>query len=579
MLAACVPVFAACGDDPSAPTDTTADTSTDTLDSSDAPDSTDPDTVDADTIEADTLPPVDTTPAPVGRLVINEVDCRSDPIEWVEVVNVGNLAMSLDGFRVTDKPSSRGVAAPAGVMVQPGGHAVVRGDIGISCTTDGVYLIGPSGIVDQAPPRKGDPELATWGRVPDGSGPFALTVATPQKTNRALDDLRASIFVQEGPVPTIDLYVDAAAEDTLRSQQKVYAPAIFQWTDSTGTSAPQRIDLRIKGSITLRPWDAKPSLKLHFARHEEAGPRSFRGAKKVTLHNMSYDPSTVREWLSYEVMRARGQPAPRVGWVNLRVNGVSKHLYAIVESYDEVFLGDWFPSTKALYECDGDLGWGGFGGITLDEGDSMVPLETIADKANRAFTEGRPGTRAMPEVDWVQLAGMMGLEDLLQHTDGMRSGCHNFFMHVDQTGRWSFMPWSVDLTLLAGYGSTGPLQSCSLFARLCDADEVCVAWFERARDEAAQLVLRKDFRTRAVALAQRTQAVAWAGDEPWGGGDFWGSKDFDLVAQTNAAVDLMEARARAIRCTTGAKRTDPPTPPEDNPTCDGFLYPNPGGPK
>jgi len=159
-------------------------------------------------------------------------------------------------------------------------------------------------------------------------------------------------------LPTIVWYVGEAAEEMLRGEQKAYAPALWSWTDASGTSPPQRIDLRIKGSITLRPWDDKPSLKIHFARHEERGPRSFRGAKKLTLHNLAYDPSAVREWLAYDLMRAAGQPAPRVGWAVVRINGVSKHLYALVESYDEVFLDDWFESTTALYEADGDLAGG-----------------------------------------------------------------------------------------------------------------------------------------------------------------------------------------------------------------------------
>jgi hypothetical protein len=81
-----------------------------------------------------------------------------------------------------------------------------------------------------------------------------------------------------------------------------------------------------------------------------------------------------------------------------------------------------------------------------------------------------------------------------------------------------------------------------------------------------------------MALAERVEVAAWAGDEPWGAGDFWGDRSFDLPAQASAAIDLLEARARAIRCATAALRTDPPAPPEDDPTCGGFLgRPGDGG--
>ncbi|MFO0749415.1 MAG: CotH kinase family protein [Myxococcota bacterium] len=162
------------------------------------------------------------------------------------------------------------------------------------------------------------PSSPAQGRIPDGTGPFVETAPTPQKANKSLDDERATLFRADGPMPVVDLYVDAAAEASLEADHHTYVPAIFTWSDERGTSAPQRIDLRIKGAITDRPWSAKPSLKLHFARHSEPGPRAFRGTKKLALHSMVYDPSTIREWISYEVMRGMGVPAPRVGWAQVR---------------------------------------------------------------------------------------------------------------------------------------------------------------------------------------------------------------------------------------------------------------------
>lgn len=556
-----------CSDDP-APRDVS--------DASDTPDATPEVSTDAEGVEVEDASPE--VVLPVGRVVINEVDCRTDPSEWVELKNVGDAPVELAGYRLADRPGSAGVAVPGGV-IEPGGYRVVRGDFGLSCAGDGAYLTAAGRSIDQAPPRRGDAEISTWGRVPDGVGAFAETAATPHKANLALADLRGTLFEGDGELPTIDLYVDEAAEATLSGPDKVYAPALWQWTDAGGTSPPQRVDIRIKGSITLRPWADKPSLKVHFARHDERGPRSFRGAKKLSLHNLSYDPSAIREWLAYDLMRAAGQPAPRVGWAMLRVNGVAKHLYALVENYDEVFLGDWFATTTALYEADGDLAGGSLVGFFLDEGDSMAPLEALATRV-LAVSQGRSRpTVALPEVDWVQLARMQGLEEVLQHTDGMRSGCHNYFMHLDDDGRWAFLPWSVDLTLLEGYGDSGPIGACSIFAQLCDRDEQCRAWFERARDEAAWIALRGDFRARAVAEASRLQAYAWPLDEPWGKGDFWGDKTFDLPAQASAAVDILEARARHIRCASAALRTDPPSPPEDDPDCGGFLGTPGGGPK
>jgi hypothetical protein len=166
---------------------------------------------------------------------------------------------------------------------------------------------------------------------------------------------------------------------------------------------------------------------------------------------------------------------------------------------------------------------------------------------------------------------MFALEDLLAHSDGMRSACHNYFMHVDRGGRWSFLPWSVDLALLPGYGPPGPLSNCNQLARLCDADVQCRAWFERARDAAAQFVLRTDLRAPSTAIAARAQAHAVPTDEPWSGGGFMGDglPPFDLPLAAGAVVDLVNERALAIRCATGVAQGQPL--PENDEGCTLFA--------
>lgn len=516
---------------------------------------------------------------PRGRLVINEVDCQAAPEEWVELVNVGDADVELRGYRLADAPNKRGLHLAPGTL-PPGGHVVARGAIGIACASDQVLLLDGPTIADTAPVREGDPSTTTWGRIPDGTGAFTVTLPTPQKANREAVDDRASLFVSDGPMPIIDFYVSPESEQLLENDALPFAPALFAWTDARGTSAPLNVDIRRKGSITLRPWSAKPSIKVSFQRHDTPGDHAFRGVKRLSLHNLAYDPSVIREWLSYEIMRGMGQAAPRVGWAVVRVNGTNKGLYAVIETYDDVFLADWFPSTVALYEGESDFNSGGLSAFETDIGDDMGPLVALAarvDALGSGLGDGfggpvPPGQQVaavatIPEIDWRQLATMFALEDLLQHTDGMRSACHNYFMHVDLDGRWSFLPWSVDLALLPGYGAAGPLGNCNQLARICDADVQCRAWFERARDGAAQLVLRTDFRTPATAIAARAQAHAVPTDEPWSGGGFIGDglPPFNLALAAEVAVDLASERARAIRCATGVAQGEPL--PDDDEGC------------
>lgn len=528
-------------------------------------------------------------PAPArGRLVINEVNCGKNPDEFIELLNVGDAVVDTDEFAVSDDDNGDDLFAVPPRQLDPGERVMVTGDLGLSCANDGAFLYkvdddGAGVIVDEAPVRSGDADRSSWGRFPDGTGEFQETTPTPQKENRAFDDERASLFDDgEGAIGVVDLFVDADVEDTLRVEGKGagYVPALFMFTDEQGSSAPQRVDVRIKGSITLRPWDGKPGLKIHFARHDGRGPVEFRGLRKMTLNNLTYDPSFVREYLAYEVMRAAGHPAPRVSWLQLFVNGEDKGLYSTIESYDRVFLADHYGDvgSDVLYESDGANGVGSLGGFDVDEGaEDFAPLQALAQHLDSLPPTSTNVVQNVPEVDWRQVARISALEDLLAHFDGHKGACHNFFLHVDKQGSWTLLPWSVDLTLVTGaFDTDRPLNSCGQLTQLCDRDPQCRAWFERDRDRAAQIALRPPFggtwRDVVVPIATRLQPFADPAGEPFTGNEFFSGVDNDLAQNTNDAVDLLERRARHIRCAAAVAKGED-APDGEDADCSGFALP------
>ncbi len=506
-------------------------------------------------------------------LVVNEVQCAKAPDEWVELKNVGDAPLSTDGFAVGDAVDdvAGAVAVPAAV-VPAGGYVLVRGDLGLSCDADGAVLFFDDAVVDEAPVRApSEADLATWGRVPDGTGPFALTPETPGRANRPFLDERDSVFVDG--VARIDLFVDVAEEQQLRTAGKEagYVAARLRFTGADGVASPvQRVDVRIKGSITLRTWDAKPSLKIHFARHDGAGPRELRGLRKLTLNNLTYDPSFIRERLAFSVMRAVGHPGARTGWAEVFVNGTPKGLYSTIETYDRVFLADHYETTTVMYESDGQTPAGALGGFDVDEGvEDFAPLLALAQRLEQAAAGGNVDVRtALPEVDWLQVARMMALEDLLAHFDGHRGAAHNFFLHLDGDGRWTMLPWSVDLTLVTqGSIAGGPIGTGGLFAQVCDRDPQCRAWFVRARDDAAQAVLAEDWDARVLAWSALLAPYARAADEPFRGNEFWNGVSTDVVENARDAVKLLRRRAEDIRCATAVARGVV----VPDPACGGFA--------
>ncbi len=517
--------------------------------------------------------------------MINEVNCATNPVEFVEIKNVGDGAIATAGYGVTGNVDDDAFPVPPRTL-EPGERVMVTGDLGLSCSREGAVLVKDGLVVDEAPIRVGDADRSTWGRVPDGTGAFQESTPTPQKENRAFVDGRGDVFDFNEAPAIVELFVDADVERTLREQGKEagYVPASFSFTDENGTSPPQRVDVRIKGSITLRPWEGKPALKIHFARPSERGergPAEFRGLRKLTLNNLTYDPSFVREHLAYALMREAGHPGPRVSWIHVFINGEDKGLYTTIETYDRVFLADHYEGTEVMYESDGLTNVGDFGGFDVDEGpEDFAPFEDLAARVQAA--NPADVVRAVPDVDWRQIARLSALEDILAHFDGHKGACHNFFVHKDTNGMFTVLPWSVDLTLVNFNGESGagsPLGSCGKLAAVCDTDPQCHAWFLRDRDRAAQLVLHPNgagWRERLTPIAAALQSFAHADQEPFSNNEFFNGESTDLVNNTNNVVDQLEARARAIRCASAVERGLPPTDGLDA-NCDGFsLSSGPG---
>ncbi len=199
-------------------TDTVPDTATDTI-TSDAPtDVVRPDaTVDGSSDAAvdsnGDAPPVDGGSA---NLVINEISAAGD--EWVELYNAGTAPFDLSFLRVADSESdggpraSRAMRFPAGTMLSPGQYVLVlanQSDAGVGPQTrclDGgpstcfhatwsisasrgetVWVLSSTGDVtlQELYPMNAAADGQTWGRLPNGTGAFAVNRPTPGALNAA----------------------------------------------------------------------------------------------------------------------------------------------------------------------------------------------------------------------------------------------------------------------------------------------------------------------------------------------------------------------------------------------------------
>ena len=115
---------------------------------------------------------------PAGRVVINEAESNGDATDWIELKNISGLPVDISGLVLRDSTEADGFTVPVGTVLAPGGYFVA--DVG------GVYF--GLGGADAARLLDGATEISstswsshaavTWGRCPDGTGPFGETATS-----------------------------------------------------------------------------------------------------------------------------------------------------------------------------------------------------------------------------------------------------------------------------------------------------------------------------------------------------------------------------------------------------------------
>src|SRR5581483_6531476 len=120
-----------------------------------------------------------------AHLVINEVESNGDPVgDWVELTNSGTATADISGWKLLDNDDTHPfVVVPAGTMLAPGGffRMYVFQTFGLGAP-DSARLFDPAGnLVDSFGWMTH--ANGTYGRCPDGTGPFVDSAPTPGMPN------------------------------------------------------------------------------------------------------------------------------------------------------------------------------------------------------------------------------------------------------------------------------------------------------------------------------------------------------------------------------------------------------------
>jgi hypothetical protein len=374
----------------------------------------------------------------------------------------------------------------ADTTLAPGAHLVVSKEaagfpFGISCGDDVVRLAdaGDTPVDSVALPVQ-DTAGATYGRIPDGAGPWAWTLPTagaPNAIAPPAQNVDPAWLFDPLQVTEIDLEAGQPALSRLAAAPDEYVEARISLRNGTTTYGPYEVGVHLKGHTAFRGLDGKAAFKVNFA-WAVAG-QSFYGLKALTLNNMVQDPSMIAEAASALLLQATGAPASRVGYAYVRLNGADYGLYANVETIDAVMAKRWFTSTRHIYEAN----LGGEDAVPGRSGDFDVHEGSSTDRSDlealsTAASGGAEGwwVRMQPVADLTEMTRVWAAEHYAGHWDGYSIGLEsfapgNYYLHSDLDGRFSLITSGTDQTWLErpGFGVYGK----GVLMRACIADARC----------------------------------------------------------------------------------------------------------
>jgi len=398
--------------------------------------------------------------------------------------------------------------------------------------------------------------------------PLALLAGLVLAPAPALAD-DASFLYDPGTVNAIEMTLPQEGIEGLENEpfeyQKGGTVVVRKTSDGTpsGLEAPSKtfsnVEIKLKGQIqgSFQDLDGKAAFKLKFKKAEP-----FFGLRKLTLNNMTQDPSMVHESLAYSAFAGAGVPASRAGYAYIWLNGTNYGLHLDVESLDTISLPKIFAvpefdsATQHLYEAaeyGADFYPGKESRFEVDEGEAdESDLTALVAAVDAAAPSGSipPSLAAM--VDLPEMTRMWAVEKYIGHWDGYAGvgipwepgfnehRPNNYYLYTDASGRFSMLPWGTDQTWEPTDNGGLPIEFDGQDGRLfdlCLEDESCAGLFSSAVENA----LEKIGGLGLVARAEATAAML----APWQALEVAPRKPYDssqIADGVERTIDFIKGR-------------------------------------
>ncbi len=203
-----------------------------------------------------------------------------------------------------------------------------------------------------------------------------------------------------GTVHTIDIEIADWDSVIASATQETY-------TECSVTIDGEKISnvgIRAKGNTSLSSvasmGSEKYSFKIEFDQYVKG--KSYHGLDKLSLNNLIYDATMMKDYLAYTLMNRAGVPSSLCSYVQITVNGEPWGLYLAVEGVEDGFMERNSMTTGELYKPDSMSFGGGRGNgrdfdfeqFRVNDDESAETSET--NDASAAQTEGTGNRFSLP---------------------------------------------------------------------------------------------------------------------------------------------------------------------------------------
>ena len=293
-------------------------------------------------------------------------------------------------------------------------------------------------------------------------------------------------------LPSFHITLEQAAIDALTLDPGTYQKATLEYAGQIY----EGVGVRLKGRASFQGFAGKPALKIKLNEFKKG--QDLLGLKRLTLNNLTQDPSMSHEVLGYRLLRAAGVPAPRCNQARVYINDTYYGLYANVQSVDDVFVEEAYPDSKTgnLFDITNDEYFIDLVRETMPPAqETKFELETNKSKADISdltalidAVSTTPDEQFVSEVEKVlnldQVLTLGATQAIMADWDGYFGARNNYLLYHELKGdRFVILPWGIDQTFryhdveYAIDHSSSQRQRSIIYER-CAIDAGCLARYQ-----------------------------------------------------------------------------------------------------